>query len=205
VRPGPDDLRRLPRCRVRAAITAQSCSRAPPSCAFGGRLGFPASDTIADAGPAVQHSLSQLPRPTAERKVNIFRLRPSCPGSRIKMEGLPVDNQARTFGADMHHRRGTGTCRQRSLMRLSLGSWPGWSRGSPLANSGSWLPWPMAFGGVGWSRSSGSAPGEAATSAMRAGSAMPEPGSLHPAVLALLSRGSLTASSSLRRHLARKA
>jgi hypothetical protein len=59
----------------------------------------------------------------------------------------------------------------------------------------------------------------AATSAMRACSAMTEPGSLvvqvgastgettpadHPAVLALLSPGSLTASRSLRRHLARK-
>jgi hypothetical protein len=75
------------------------------------------------------------------------------------------------------------------------------------------------FRGDGWSRSSGSAPGEAATSAMRACSAMTEPGSLvvqvgastgettpadHPAVLALLSPGSLTASRSLRRHLARK-
>jgi hypothetical protein len=120
----------------------------------------------------------------------------------------------------MHHRIRAGTCRQRSLMRLSLGCWPGWSPRSPLAGSGSWLPWPTASEGDGWSRSSGSAPGEAATLAMRACSGMPVPGSLvvqvgtsteeitpadHPAVLALLFRGSLTASSSLRRHLVRKA
>src|SRR6058998_672549 len=36
----------------------------------------------------------------------------------------------------MHHRIRTGTCRQRSLMRLSSGSWPGWSPGSPLTSGG---------------------------------------------------------------------
>ena len=81
------------------------------------------------------------------------------------------------------------------------------------------VAWPTASEGDGWSHSSGRAPGAAAISAMRACSAMPEPGSLvvpvgasteettpadHPAVLALLSPGSLTASSSLHRHLARK-
>jgi hypothetical protein len=49
----------------------------------------------------------------------------------------------------MHHRIRTDTCRQRSLMRLSSGSWPGWSPGSPLTSGGSWLPWPTASEGDG--------------------------------------------------------
>src|SRR4029453_12717416 len=145
--------------------------------------------------------------------------RPSCqdPGSRWNVYRSTI--RLESFGADMHHRRRTDTCRQRSWMRLSLGSWPGCSPGSPLANSSSWLPWPTASGGIGWSRSSGSVPGEAATSAMRACSATHEPGSLvvqerasseettaadHPGVLALLSPASLTASRSSRHYLAPK-
>ena len=125
---------------IAAARPAGSCrTTATP-------LGFPASDTIADpGGPAAQPSLSSPRGERLNRKVNIFRCRLSCRGSGSRWNVHRSTVRLESFGADMPTERRTHTCRQRSWMRLCLGSWPDWSRGSPLANSGSWMPWPTAF------------------------------------------------------------
>lgn len=116
----------------------------------------------------------------------------------MKMECLPVDDQARNVRSrhappkkDWHVQAAiVDEAELGQLARLVARLIPGQQRFMVALADG--------FRGDGWSRSSGSAPGDAGASTEETTPAD------HPAVMALLSPGSLTASRSLRRHLARK-
>jgi hypothetical protein len=115
------------------------------------------------------------------------------------MECLPVDDQARIVRSRDALSKKDWHVQAAIVNEAELGQLDKLVAGSPLASSGSWLPWSTALGGIGWSHSSGSAPGEAATSVMRAYSAMPEPG-----LLVVQDRASTEAITPADRHTARK-
>jgi hypothetical protein len=121
------------------------------------------------------------------------------PGSPIKMECLPVDDQARIVRSRHAPSKKDWNVQAAIVDEAELGQLarlvarltPGQQRLLVALVDG--------FEGIGWSRSSGSAPGEAATSVMRACSATPEPGSL-----VVKDRASIEAITPADRHTARR-